>query len=73
MLKGLAQGRLRVEPTHRRQQDARAREQRDLFEFVDPPHERRASKAPSRALFDYAAVLAGLEAVTEARKAREAR
>ncbi|MBK7644810.1 MAG: hypothetical protein IPJ19_17510 [Planctomycetes bacterium] len=67
---GLAQGRLRVE---RRTDGSKTlvREQRDL-EFVDP-RTRRASKAEPRALFDYAAVLARLEAAAQARKAREAR
>jgi hypothetical protein len=67
---GLAQGRFRIE---RRDGGARTlvREQ-DELEFFDPLT-RRASRAEPRALFDYAAVVARIEAAAQGRRQREAR
>ncbi len=67
---GLAQGRFRVE---RRAGAAKmlVRDQ-DELEYFDPLT-RRASRAEPRALFDYGAVVARIEAAAQARRQREAR
>jgi hypothetical protein len=67
---GLAQGRFRIE---RRSSGAKllVRDQADL-EFFDPLT-RRSSTAEPRALFEYSAVAARIEAAVQARRQREAR
>jgi hypothetical protein len=67
---GLAQGRLRIE----RGANGRkmlVRDQQDL-EFYDP-RTKTSSSAEARALFDYAALVARIEAAAQARKQRAAR